>query len=769
MNLTDVNEYAITTISDANAAANTVLENAANGTLVGITAFASDADGTDVIRYSLTNTASGRFAIDATTGIVTVADGTLLDREISASYNIIVQASSTDGSFSTQSFTINLIDVNDTPPVITPGQQFSVSELATAGTVVGNVAATDADATGSLQNWIISSGNVDNIFSINPATGRITVTDVSLLNYESTASYTLTLTVADGNSTSAPQTITINIVDENEAPVLNPAPVLSINENTANGTLVGTITGSDVDSGDMLRYSILSSGPVAPFSIDAVTGQIRVLDSSLLNFEAVTTVTLRVEIRDAAGLTDIQVVTIRINDVNETPNDIVLAGMSVQENSAGGTFVGSLSGSDPDAGDSLTFSLINSAGGRFTIDAGTNTLRVANGASLNFEVNPTHIIAVRTTDTAGHYYDKSFTITIINVNDAPVAVADQYVTTQLTALHATSANGVLTNDHDEDGSRLSVIVVNGPVDGTLAMSADGTFYYTPTTVFTGTDSFTYQVTDGQLNSSIVTVTINVLQTISAGSGANSGNTGSTGSGSSSGTTTGSGGGTTTGGSPTNNGGTSVNHTDGTATTAIPVTVASAGRTQGLGLETIVEALEESLKESRADQVNADAGQASQLASMVIAGLTGEYQQPASAERRSGLVSVGSAARFATSLFGGTVAVVPTDAIVSFSQFIFDQSRHAEQQTNTRESEITSGKIFVGSTAVVSTSISVGYVIWILRGGSLLTAFVSALPTWSSFDPLPVLQSFDKHNDDDDDTFLSIATRKAVEAVRNVVK
>ena len=79
-----------------------MLENSANGALVGIIAFASDADGTDVITYSLANDASGRFAIDATTGIVTVADSTLLDREISASYNIIVQASSTDGSSSSQ-------------------------------------------------------------------------------------------------------------------------------------------------------------------------------------------------------------------------------------------------------------------------------------------------------------------------------------------------------------------------------------------------------------------------------------------------------------------------------------------------------------------------------------------------------------------------------------------------------------------------------------------------------------------------------------------
>ena len=60
VNLTDVNEFGISSVSDTNAAVNTVLENAANGTLVGLTAFASDADGTDLITYSLANSAGGR-------------------------------------------------------------------------------------------------------------------------------------------------------------------------------------------------------------------------------------------------------------------------------------------------------------------------------------------------------------------------------------------------------------------------------------------------------------------------------------------------------------------------------------------------------------------------------------------------------------------------------------------------------------------------------------------------------------------------------------
>ena len=52
-----------------------MLENAANGTTVGITALATDPDGTNTVTYSLDDDAGGRFAIDATTGVVTVAGG----------------------------------------------------------------------------------------------------------------------------------------------------------------------------------------------------------------------------------------------------------------------------------------------------------------------------------------------------------------------------------------------------------------------------------------------------------------------------------------------------------------------------------------------------------------------------------------------------------------------------------------------------------------------------------------------------------------------
>jgi hypothetical protein len=88
-----------------------VLENVSVGTVVGVTALATDADGTDTVSYSLDDDAGGLFAIDATTGVVTVNGA--IDREAASSYNITVRATSTDTSTTTQVFNIAIGDVDE--------------------------------------------------------------------------------------------------------------------------------------------------------------------------------------------------------------------------------------------------------------------------------------------------------------------------------------------------------------------------------------------------------------------------------------------------------------------------------------------------------------------------------------------------------------------------------------------------------------------------------------------------------------------------------
>ena len=106
---------------------------------------------------------------------------------------------------------------------------------------------------------------------------------------------------------------------------------------------------------------------------------------------------------------------------NAPPTDIALSGNSIAENSTNGTVVGALTATDPTPGEMLTFSLQNSAGGRFTV-SGTN-LVVADGSLLNFEANTSHSVTVRVTDSVGNTYDEAFTINVTDVNEVATLIS----------------------------------------------------------------------------------------------------------------------------------------------------------------------------------------------------------------------------------------------------------------------------------------------------------------------------------------------------------
>ncbi|MPZ43278.1 MAG: hypothetical protein GEV05_07755, partial [Betaproteobacteria bacterium] len=73
----------------------------------------------------------------------------------------------------------------------------------------------------------------------------------------------------------------------------------------------------------------------------------------------------------------------------------------------------------------------------------------------------------------------------------------------------------------------------------------------------------------------------------------------------------------------------------------------------------------------------------------------------------------------------------------------------EEVRNRIEEQFAQGRSVVASTIAVSTGLSVGYVLWLVRGGLLLTSVLSALPAWQVVDPLPVLGTMKRAQDDSD--------------------
>jgi Bacterial cadherin-like domain/Bacterial Ig-like domain (group 2) len=105
------------------------------------------------------------------------------------------------------------------------------------------------------------------------------------------------------------------------------------------------------------------------------------------------------------------------------------------------------------------------------------------------------------------------TITIIPVNDAPVAADDAYSVDENEALRI-AAPGVLSNDSDGDGEPITVILFSNTSHGSLDLFSDGSFTYMPDANYSGPDFFSYRANDGMLDSIVATVriTVNVVDT-----------------------------------------------------------------------------------------------------------------------------------------------------------------------------------------------------------------------------------------------------------------
>jgi hypothetical protein len=99
---------------------------------------------------------------------------------------------------------------------------------------------------------------------------------------------------------------------------------------------------------------------------------------------------------------------------------------------------------------------------------------------------------------------QSFTITVTPVNDPPVAVDDSAATPEDTAVLVS----VLANDTDPDGDPLSIVNLTQPAHGAAAIEG-AAIRYTPDVNYSGADSFTYQASDGQAQSSAATVSLTI--------------------------------------------------------------------------------------------------------------------------------------------------------------------------------------------------------------------------------------------------------------------
>ena len=317
--------------------------------------------------------------------------------------------------------TVTVSAVNDAPTDLSLSAN-SVAENVANGTVVGLVTGTDPD-TGDTQSYSLTD-TAGGRFAINASTGEIIVADGTLLDYESATSHSVTVRVTDAGGLTYDETFTINLTNVNEAPTDLALSANSVAENASNGTVVGIVTGTDPDTGDTQTYSLTNTAG-GRFAINSVTGELTVADGTLLDYESATSHTVTVRVTDAGGLTYDETFAINLTNVNETPTDLSLSANSVAENASNGTVVGIVTGTDPDSGDTQSYSLTDTAGGRFAINSATGAITVADGTLLDYESATSHSVTVRVTDAGGLTYDETFVINLTNVNETPSSTGQE--------------------------------------------------------------------------------------------------------------------------------------------------------------------------------------------------------------------------------------------------------------------------------------------------------------------------------------------------------
>jgi hypothetical protein len=407
-----------------------VVEKSAIGTVVG-TVSGFDFNPNATLSYSLVNP-DGRFAINSSTGVLTVAGS--INYDDTHSLGVTVRASDQSGNGINQTFTINVIDIPNRAPLLSvpastikadPGQTLQVASWFNASDA-DNDALTyyfqDSSPAANSGHFVLNGTPVAaNIsFSVNAA-------QLATLTFVAGAEGVvdeLGMQLSDGHAQSANLALHVSV---NHAPVLS-VPSGTITANAGQSLQVSSwFSASDADN-DALTYYFEDDTAAANSGYFRLNGTpyaqgagFTLTAAQLAGLTFVTSAAgvaddLLMQLSDGHALSAVG--RFHIANLNRAPTDATLSGGSVIENAATGTHVATVTGVDPDANTTFSYSLRN-PDGRFAINAATGEVTVAYGALLDYETSASQQITVRSADQSGLFFDKSFTIAVTDGPDAP--------------------------------------------------------------------------------------------------------------------------------------------------------------------------------------------------------------------------------------------------------------------------------------------------------------------------------------------------------------
>ena len=342
----------------------------------------------------------------------------------------------------------------------------------------------------------------DDPFLLDRTTGDLLVSGLRDLDFETDSSFSLSIEITDVAGRFELATATIDLLDVNELPLALSDSYSVDQDGTLEVDAARGLFRNDTDEDGDALTAILVTG--------TRNGQLTLNDDGSFTytpstgFAGVDTFTYRVS--DGLLTSDTATVVLTVNEVNVAPVAVPDA-FDVEQDQVLEVDAGSgVLRNDTDAdGDSITAALVSPpANGVLTLMEDGSFIYTPDAGFTG-----TDSFTYQASDRSQSSEIATVTLTVNQVNTAPVAASDTYVVVEDNVLEVNEDDGVLDNDTDADGDSITATVVDQPIHGVLEFNADGSFVYTPEANFSGTDGFTYLANDGQASSGLVTVEINV--------------------------------------------------------------------------------------------------------------------------------------------------------------------------------------------------------------------------------------------------------------------
>ena len=335
----------------------------------------------------------------------------------------------------------------------------SIPENAPVGTLVGTLTSRDPNR-GDTFSYSMANGLGD----IDNARFQIVGDQLFALetfDYETNQFFLIRVASTDSANLTYEEIILISVVNVNETPLtigLNPN---AIDENSAIGSYVGSLSTTDTDflTDFAFNYRLVAgAGSTHNNSFTIVNGD--VLVNRPIDFETTPVMNIRVRSTDLGGLSVEEVLTITIRNVNEAPTVINLSNGSLPENQPAGFEIGTLSNDDPDAGDNLVYSLVTGPGSDDNIMFRIVGDKLQSAVTFDFEARSAYNLRIRATDRGGFFLEQPFTINVIDVNEPPASVTISNNRIQENLPAGTYIGSVSSTDID--GDSVQIAIVNGP-------------------------------------------------------------------------------------------------------------------------------------------------------------------------------------------------------------------------------------------------------------------------------------------------------------------